>query len=244
VTALIRTELLRLRTTRSTWVLLALGLVLSLGWAVAVIANIGGIGAAVRGSGQLRADVLAGSTIGLFPVLLLGVVAVAGEFHHRTVTPTFLVTPRRWRVLAAKAAACALTGAPVAVVLLAVTWTVGVLAGAIHPTMDTTLLATTGRSMLVAACWALLGVGVGAAVRNQTVAVLVPLVWLLLIEPLMPAYGLAMLVPWSPGGATIALSGGRFAGALPAWAALLLLVGYALALLVPSGRVIARRDIT
>jgi ABC-2 type transport system permease protein len=244
VTALVRTELLRLRTTRSTWVLLAVGLVLTLGWAAGVLGNIGGIGAAAKGSTQMRADLLGGSGIGLFPVLLLGVVAVTGEFHHRTVTPTFLFTPRRSRVLAAKAAACALTGPLVAVVLLAVTWTVGVLAGAIDPTMDTALLAMTGRSMLVAACWALLGVGVGAAVRNQTVAVLVPLVWLLLIEPLLPAYGLAMLIPWLPGGATIALFGGRFAGALPAWAALLLLAGYALALLVPSGRVIARRDIT
>jgi ABC-2 type transport system permease protein len=244
VIALVRTELLRLRSTRSTWVLLAVGLVLTLGWAAGVLGNIGGIGAAARGSIQMRADLLGASGVGLFPVLLLGVVAVTGEFHHRTVTLTFLVTPARWRVLAAKAAACALVGPLVAVVLLAVTWTVGVLAGAIDPTMDTALLAMTGRSMLVAACWALLGVGVGAAVRNQTVAVLVPLVWLLLIEPLMPAYGLAMLVPWLPGGATIALSGGRFAGALPTWVALLLLVGYGLALLVPGGRLIARRDIT
>lgn len=244
MTALIRTELLRLRSTRSTWVLLAVGLVLTLGWAAGVLANIGGIGASARGSIQMRADLLGASAIGLFPVLLLGVVLVTGEFHHRTVTPTFLVTPNRWRVLAAKAAACALIGPLVAVVLLAVTWTVGVLASAIDPTIDTALLAMTGRSMLVAACWALLGVGVGAAVRNQTVAVLVPLVWFLLIETLIPAYGLAMLVPWSPGGATIALFGGRFAGVLPAWAALLLLVGYALALLVPGGRVIARRDIT
>jgi hypothetical protein len=244
VTALIRSELLRLRTTRSTWALLAVGLVLTLGWAAGVLANIGGIGASAPGSIQMRADLLGASGVGLFPVLLLGVVAVTGEFHHHTVTPTFLVTPNRWRVLAAKAAACALVGPLVAVVLLAVTWTVGVLAGAIDPTLDTALLAMTGRSMLVAACWALLGVGVGAAVRNQTVAVLVPLVWFLLIETLIPAYGLAMLVPWSPGGATIALTGGRFAGVLPAWAALLLLIGYALALLVPGGRVIARRDIT
>jgi hypothetical protein len=244
VTALIRSELLRLRTTRSTWALLAVGLVLTLGWAAGVLANIGGIGAAARGSVQMRADLLGATGVGLFPVLLLGVVAVTGEFHHHTVTPTFLVTPRRWRVLAAKAAACTLVGPLVAVMLLAMTWTVGVLAAAIDPTMDTALLATIGRSMLVAACWALLGVGVGAAVRNQTVAVLVPLVWFLLIETLIPAYGLAMLVPWSPGGATIALTGGRFAGVLPAWAALLLLVGYALALLIPGGRIIARRDIT
>jgi len=243
VTALVRSELLRLRTTRSTWVLLAIGLILALGWEAAILGNIGDIGAAARGSVQMRADLLAASGIGLFPVLLLGVVTVTGEFHHRTATPTFLVTPRRWRVLAAKAAACVLTGPLVVVVLLVTLWTVGVLADAIDPRMDVSLLAITGRSMLIAACWALLGVGVGAAVRNQTLAVLAPLVWFLLIETLIPAYGLDRLVPWLPGSATTALAGGRLPGGLPAWAALLVLVGYGLALLVAGGRAIARRDI-
>lgn len=244
MTALIRTELLRVRTTRSTWVLLAVGLVLTFAWAASVLGNIGGMGAAARGSTQLRADVLGATGIGLFPIMLLGVVAVTGEFHHRTVTPTFLVMPRRWRVLAAKAAASALAAPLVIIVLLVLVWILGVLAGAFEPTVDTALLAMMARSMPVAACWALLGVAIGAAVRNQTVAVLVPLVWFLLIESLIPAYGLTALVPWLPGGATTALLGGRLAGALPAWAALLVLLAYALVLLVPGARAIARRDIT
>jgi ABC-2 type transport system permease protein len=244
MTALVRTELLRLRTARSTWVLLATGLVLTLAWAAAVLGNVGGIGASVPGSDQMRADLLGATGIGLYPVLLLGVVSVTGEFHHRTVTPTFLVTPHRWRVLTAKAAAGALAGALVVVALLASVWTLGVLANAIDPAVDAGLLALTGRSMLVAACWALLGVGVGTVVRNQTVAVLVPLAWFLLIETMMPAYGLDALMPWLPGGATTALAGGRLAGALPAWAALVALLAYALTLLVVGGRAIARRDIT
>jgi ABC-2 type transport system permease protein len=244
MSALVRTELLRLRTARSTWVLLAAGLVVTLGWAVGVLINVGGIGASTKGSIQMRADLLGASGIGLFAMMLLGVVAVTGEFHHQTVTPTFLVTPRRWRVLAAKAAACAITGPLVMAVFLATVWTLGVLAGAIDPTVDGGLLAMIGRSMLIAACWTVLGVAVGAAVRNQTIAVLLPLAWFLLIESLFPAYGLDALVPWLPGGATTALAGGRLAGALPAWAALLVLLTYVVALLVPGARAIARRDIT
>ena len=244
MTTLIRTELLRLRTTRSTWVVLAVGLALTLAWAAAILSNIGGIGAAARGSVQMRADLLGATGIGLFPMMLLGTVAVTGEFHHRTATSTFLVTPRRWRVLAAKAVAGALVGPLVIILLLAVVWTFGVVAGAIQLTVDAGLLAMTARSIPVAACWALLGVAVGVAIRNQTVAVLVPPVWFLLIETLLPAYGLSALVPWLPGGATTALLGGRFAGALPAWAALLVLLAYALALFVPGARAIARRDIT
>jgi ABC-type transport system involved in multi-copper enzyme maturation permease subunit len=244
MTALVRTELLRLRTTRSTWILVATGLILTLAWAAAVLGNVGGIGASAAGSDQMRADLLGATGIGLYPVLLLGVVSVTGEFHHRTMTPTFLVTPHRWRVLTAKAAAGALAGALVVVALLAGVWTLGVLANAIDPAADAGLFALTGRPVLVAACWALLGVGVGTVVRNQTVAVLVPLAWFLLIETMMPAYGLDALMPWLPGGATTALAGGRLAGALPAWAALVALLAYALTLLVVGGRAIARRDIT
>jgi hypothetical protein len=61
---------------------------------------------------------------------------------------------------------------------------------------------------------------------------------------MMPAYGLDALIPFLPGGATTVLAGGHLAGAPPAWVALLVLLGYALILLVPGGRAIARRDIT
>jgi len=244
MTALARSELLRLRTTRSTWGLIGIGLVLTLGWTVATLTGVGGVGAPARGSEELRNAVLGAAGLGLFPILLLGVVAVTGEFHHATVTSTFLVTPVRWRVFVAKAVACVLAAPPVMAVFLAAAWTSAVVAGAVDAAPDARLLEVAARSALVAACWALLGVAVGAAVRNQTLAVLLPLVWLLVVETLIPAYGLNRLVPWLPGGATTALSGGRFPGALPAWAALLVLMAYVLALLVPGVRAISRRDIT
>jgi ABC-2 type transport system permease protein len=244
MTALIRSELLRLRTTRATWGLLAAALVLTLGWEAVVLSGIGGIASPARGSAQLR-DALLGSTgLGLFAVLMLGVLAATSEFHHATVTSTFLATPRRGRVLGAKAAACALVAPPVAVLLLVVAWTTGVLAGAISMTVETETLSAVARSMVVAACWALLGIGVGVAIRNQTVAVIVPLVWFLVIETLIPAYGLTWLLPWLPGGAITALAGGRYPGAQPAWVAFLIVMAYVLALLVPGTRAITRRDIT
>ena len=46
----------------------------------------------------------------------LGVLSTAGEWSHGSVQTTFLLEPRRGRVMAAKAAAVALMGAVVALV--------------------------------------------------------------------------------------------------------------------------------
>ena len=243
MSALIRSELIRLQTTRATWGLLAVALVLTVAWEAAILAGVGQIGAPGQATVELRDALLGATGVGLFPVLLLGVLAVTGEFHHTTATSTFLITPNRPRVLAAKAIACALAAPPVAVVLLATAWTTGVLAGAIDVTFDPDLLAKAARTMVNAGCWALLGVGVGAAVRNQTIALLLPLLWFLVIETRKPAYGLAWVRPWTPGGAGAAIAGADFPGVQPAWAGFAVVLIYVVALLGPGARAIARRDI-
>jgi hypothetical protein len=147
-------------------------------------------------------------------------------------------------VLVAKTIACLLIVPPVAVVLLAAPLTVGVLSGAIDPTLDADLVRLVARAALGFECWVLLGVAIGAAIRNQTVAVVVPLIWFGVIEQLLPSYGLGRLMPWLPGGASAALSGARFPGVLPVWAALLVFLAYVAALLLPGARAISTRDIT
>ena len=60
---------------------------------------------------------------------------------------------------------------------------------------------------MATAWWAWLGAAIGTIVRSQTIALLIPPVWMLVIETLLPSYGLdAVLLP-TPNGLTAALGG-------------------------------------
>jgi ABC-2 type transport system permease protein len=244
MTATVHGELRRLRTTRSTWVLLGVALVLTLATATAMLGDVGFVEMPPRGSTELRDAVLGAVGPALFPLLVLGVLAVTGEFHHHTVTSTFLVTPNRRKVIAAKAFASATVAAVATVVLLAVAFGAGLLTGAFAATVDGDLARVVLTTVLVSVLWITLGVGVGSVVHNQTIAVVVPLLWFLMVEMLLRAYGLIWLQPWLPGGATSAISGARFPGSLPVWAASLVLLGYAMALILAGTRATVRTDVT
>jgi ABC-2 type transport system permease protein len=245
MSALVRAELRQLLATRATWGLLAAAIVLCLAWIAMVLSGVGGIESPPRGSIKLWEALLGAAAIGCLPVLLLGLLTVTGEFHHRTATSAFLAVPDRRKVVAAKAVTAVLVAPLVAVVLTAVPYTVGVLTGAVELTMDQRLAGIVGRVMLGFACWALLGVGIGAVIGNQTVAVVLPLLWFGVVEQLAPAYpALRWLLPWLPGGVLSAIGGGRFPGSLPFWAALLAFAAYLLALFGSGVRRIVRMDVT
>jgi ABC-type transport system involved in multi-copper enzyme maturation permease subunit len=148
-------------------------------------------------------------------------------------------------VVAAKAVACALLAPVVAVGLMIVPLTIGTLSGAIELTLDERFARLLGGELLMFACWALLGVGVGAVIRNQTAAVVVPLLWFGIVETLLPSYpALLWLHPWLPGALTGAIGGDDSLGGLSAWAALVVFLAYALLLLLVGARRIARLDVT
>jgi ABC-2 type transport system permease protein len=101
VTAQLRAELLKQRSTRTNLGLLSamLGLVL-----LAVLLH--GFGLPAENvdstSEQLTMVVGWGEKLGAVFAGLLGAMSITGEIRHGTIRPTFLVTPQRARVLAAK----------------------------------------------------------------------------------------------------------------------------------------------
>jgi ABC-2 type transport system permease protein len=185
--------------------------------------------------------------------LLLGILGMAGEFRHHTVTQTFLVSPDRGRVVAAKLVAYPLAG--IALALATLTTTAAVAAGWLAAkgiTPSSLLDARLGRAVgvvllgavLAAGLCGLVGVGVAALVRNQVAALVGTLVWVLVVEGLlMSLLHAPSLGKWLPSAAAAALTnpGGshfsRLGGSL-------LLAAYALALALAGTRLVVRRDIT
>ena len=244
MTALVSTELLKLHWTRATWFFLAAALLLSAFRVELVLASVGKVGSPLRGSSDLTLTVLGASGMGGLVVALLAVVIVTREFHYATWTSTLIATPSRRQVLVAKFVAAAVVGAVLAAVMFVVAAVLGLISGDVTIGLDRRLLQLLIGGLISAAFWAWLCAAIAALIGNQTIALLVPPVLMVLIGALLPAYGLDILVPWTPDGAVTSLVGADFAGALPIWASLLVLIGYGLIASIAGLRRVQRADIS
>lgn len=247
MTALLNAELLKLRTTRA-WI----------GYVSAVVL-ISGLGAAGTvgtandldfGGAEFQRDVLVTALFGGFVALLVGVTSVTAEWRHGTITRTFLVTPRRERVLLAKHTALVILGALLAVLALAVTLSVAVVWLAFESSsfeFDGEAAGLIGRIVLAAALWGALGVGVGAVIQSQTPALVVAILWVVvaeaLIQSLLGLIDLETAAEYLPGQALGALENGVEGGLRP-WVG----GGVGLAWVLAFGAAgyvrMARRDVT
>jgi len=193
VSALVRSELLKIRTTRSWWAYLI------------VLVGLVGIGAAAE-VGSRSVDERSGLDFQLALVdlmgitsllaIILGITIVTTEFRHGTITPTLLATPGRERVLAGKAIAGVLVAilfavlALLIVVVVASIWTS--IDGGNLDLADGDVAERAGKTMLGVVLWLLLGAGIGSVVHGQVAALVGTLVWIFLVENLL--VGLAGLL--------------------------------------------------
>ncbi|MCZ2823933.1 MULTISPECIES: ABC transporter permease [unclassified Modestobacter] len=180
--------------------------------------------------------------------VVLGIIGITQEYRHRTATPTFLATPQRGRVVIAKLLAYALVAVPYAVLVCAVTVAVVLVYGNARgnaPELtgeNLEVLAFAGLALVV---YTLIGVGLGALLKNQVGAIVAALVYLYVVEPLLrsiPATSGAY--KWLPGGALEAMTA-TFQGPdlLEQWQGVLLLLGYGLAAALLGTLLAVRRDV-
>jgi ABC-2 type transport system permease protein len=249
MTRLIHAELLQLATTRTARVLLALAAAGTAAITVLVLVFAGRPGQPALGEDALRQLVLAPNGPLTLAALVLGVLGMAGEFRHGTATSTFLVTPVRGRVVAAKLVAAAVAGlalalvAAVVVLAIALPWLPA--KGVDVSLADSGLAARVAGLAAAVALYAVLGTGLGALLRNQFAAVIVGLLWWQggveeLVVGVLRRPGLER---WLPDGAALALTAPGD-GTLPMWAGGLLFAAYGLVLALAGGRLVVRRDLT
>jgi ABC-2 type transport system permease protein len=243
--ALIAAEFLKLRTVRSPWLMLG----------AAQLIVVAGISGFVVSNGHTLHEAQQGSAlghVGLTSVitLMFGILAVASEYRHKTITDTYLSTPRRDRVIQSKLVVYTLVGGLCGVLASAVglataaAWWAG--KGASFSWSDARMWQTTGGSIAWNAAFAAIGVGLGALIRNLAGAIAVALAWLALIEGILSQLVGSSLSRWLPFNAGLALGGSGQAGPadpLSRWAGGLVLAAYAVAFAVMAVATTTRRDV-
>ena len=243
---LIRSEFRKLTTIRGPWLLLAAGPVL-------VIAGVSGLiasGGNVRDP-ALQSRALAHVGLAAMVTLLFGLLAVAGEYRYGTVTDTYLSSPARGRVLAAKLAVYSLTGAAAGLVtcLTAIAATAAWWAakgGSFQLSAGEAWL-TLGGGAGVNVAFAAIGVSVGALIRNLAAAVAAALAWIALIEGIagqLLGSGLARWLPFYASEASDRANATGTAHLLPQWGGGLVLTAYAVILAMAAAMATLKRDVT
>jgi ABC-2 type transport system permease protein len=205
MTRVVLAELLKFRTTRTFWALAAsaLGLVLLIVILTLAIDN-------SLSSEQDVRDLLSGAGIYGLMMLVLGVVAGAGEYRHGTIAWTLLVTPQRLRAVGGSVIACFLGGLAIGVVVdacvavVALPW-LSAKDAVMPPTGDTLQILLGG--VLYGALAAALGSAFGQLLRNQVAGVVIVLVLIFVIDPVIAGL-LENVGQFTLTGLGIAMSGG------------------------------------
>jgi ABC-2 type transport system permease protein len=262
VNRLVPTELLKLRTMRVTYGLLATAAALSALFASLEASRAGAAGTGVPAI-STATGLLTVTTVTGFAMLLaavLGVISSAGEHHHDNITLTYLATPIRVRVLAAKAIATAAVGATFGLVAGIVATGAGLIFVAAHGDHVSlgagTLIGHVAGAALGAALLGALGVGLGSLIRSQIATIIGIFVWGIVIEsligglftsarPYLPYTAATTLAGTKLGNAAFGPAHGLTGGsALPfaATAALIAVIAAAISLLAARTTVLA--DVT
>jgi ABC-2 type transport system permease protein len=195
----ITSEIRKLRTVRTTWVLTIMGWALvALGSAVTMFQE-RLVGPFNGTDGEIAAvihQIGASSII----VLIVAILAVTTEFRHGTIGRTLQLTPSRTRVLTAKMITAAMYAIGFFVTSLLVAGALLLIAQVVKDvSLDpgSATLVSLWQGPVALALTALLGVAVGALLRSQVVTISATFIWLFIAENLVA--GLAPSVGrWMP----------------------------------------------
>jgi ABC-2 type transport system permease protein len=187
----IRSELLKLRTTRLAAGLLALAAGLTT--LVVVIesarAGTGDINIPALSSAEGLRAIVTNTGFAMLVAAVFGVTVATGEFRHRTATDTYLDEPNRTRILVAKLLAAAGVGLLFGLVASVIATLVGlaVAAGKGYEIAISTgsIAGYMAGAVLACGLMAAVGVGIGALLRAQLAALIAVFVWAMAVEQIV-----------------------------------------------------------
>ncbi|HEX9259364.1 MAG TPA: hypothetical protein VF855_07485 [Acidimicrobiales bacterium] len=244
MSALVRSELLKLRSVRSIVVLWLLAVALGIGFSL--------LGPLAVPSDQIE-EVgdnfgLAMAGLGICQVLLgvVGILAITQEQRFHTLRLTFAVEPRRLRALVAKVAAVAIVclAATVVVVPLALAGGMAVLEakGFSVDLGDPGVARALVWSVLNGVLFGVIGYGIGAVLRSAAGAITTFVVWQLVVESALVAL-LPDIGKWAPFQSATTVQRPTFAEeSLGVLSAALVWLGCTIALAVAGTILVIRRD--
>lgn len=183
-----------------------------------------------------------GISVGYLLLLTIGVLQIGSEYRHKTISGTFLATPRRLRAMLAKVVALLGIGAIYGVISLVGSVSVGALVLSLRgreafPSSE--ILRTLVLSLLVLGLWALIGLGIGILIPNQVAALLIGVGVAFIVEPIVGVlltlwqFGADHIAPYLPSAATnsvINAVANPDDVRLQWWAGALVLIAYAVVL--------------
>lgn len=200
-----------------------------------------------------------GQLTALAIIMVLGIIIMTSEFFHQTVTTTFLTTPHRSAVIAAKFAVAGLLG----VGFWALTTAANLLvAPIILNSFDSPTLLSSGAiwraialNGLAYLLWALFGVGIGVLIRSQIAATVTAIVLyfagsigaVLILNTLANRFGdwinnLQVIVPSLA--SNLMVTGAELPGSPPQWVGAAVLIGYAVVTGVVGTLITRTRDVS
>jgi ABC-type transport system involved in multi-copper enzyme maturation permease subunit len=222
--ALLKAELLKLRTTRTFAVVVGVSALFSMLLAV--------LGATYEK--DITAHDLFTNNAITYVIVLLGAIGMTGEWRHRTITSTILAAPDRVRLLSAKVIASAAAGVVLVFLVTVVTMIAGTIAlkAGDHTTLGAGGLADVmWRNLAVAAVLGPFGVAVGAIGRNQIATVVGLIAVASFLEPQLFAasHAVGQFGPLAEAPSAVLGGGAATDGMLAAGPALLAMVAWAAA---------------
>lgn len=257
--AALLSEWTKLRTIRATWIIVALGIGLSIGFS-AVIALISGLthdswNDTVREAFDPVLTTNSGSLFGCILLIVLGVTSVTAEYSSGMIRTTFIGNPRRTQVFAAKATVVALLGLAITAISIPGMFLVSqpIFSAYGLPTASVTDGDTAGILAVITFTqvlnYVLIPFAIAWLVRSAATAITISIgfLWLpWMIDPIVPTWVKANVLRYMPDVAANSLSGITKSDAAqyltngPASAVIALWV---VGLLLAAGVALNRRDV-